>query len=85
MTYISLVVKTSTVLSVLTSQIYVIPHTQIANTYFVFLFDSAKDVFICLRWHAQIQLFPKLFIRVHAQIEFCIFIIRVPHVTSIDL
>ena len=40
--YISLVVKISTVLSLLSQQIYVIVHTSIANTYFVFLFDSCK-------------------------------------------
>ena len=45
---ILLVVKISTVLSQLSYQIYVIVHTEIVNTYFVFLFDSCKGCFYVL-------------------------------------
>ena len=61
----------------------------------------AKDVFMWLQWHAQIEFFLKLIIRVrnglfdaqmkplklieHVQIEFFILIIRVSHVRSIGV
>ena len=53
--YILLVVKISTVSSLLSYQIYVIVHTEIVNTYCVFLFDLSNDVFIYLQQHAQIS------------------------------
>ena len=75
--------------------------TLLINTLYSYLI-LAKDNFICLQCHTQIEFFPKLIIRVrhngsidalmktletieHAQIDFFILIIRIPHDSLIEV
>ena len=66
MIYVLLVIKISTFLSLLS---VLSPLILLAHVLYFYLI-LAKDAFICLELHAQIEFFPKLIIRVPHNVLF---------------